>query len=247
MDDASDQWRLPVVDLGRLGYAAALIKQRAVNQAVIEGREPPTVLLVEHDPVITLSQRRGIDAHLLADEQRLAELGITVEQTDRGGDITYHGPGQLVVYPILRLGPLGLNLGRYMRMLEQVVIATIRRYGIRGRREAGATGVWVQRDDGQLAKLCAMGVRIRRNVTMHGLALNVTTDLSHFQTIVPCGLAGRGVTSLRELLGPALPGMELVKADLLAELEHACAARGRCMPTESGRGRTVEHRRSCRG
>src|SRR5262249_23731675 len=160
---------------------------------------------VEHDPpVITVTPRAGVN--LLASPEALAAAGIEVEETDRGGDITYHGPGQLVVYPILDLNLLKLRLHEYMRMLAAAVIDTCAAFGVRARRDVCATGVWVPRGDadasngtcGSLtdAKICAMGVRVRRWVTMHGLALNVTTDLSHFSHIVPCGLVGRPVTSL---------------------------------------------------
>lgn len=220
---------LAVRDLGRMAYAPCLELQRQINQAVASEAQSPTLLLVEHDPVITLTPRRGVAEHLLASRERLTQLGIDVQPTDRGGDITYHGPGQLVVYPILRLGPLGLNLGRYMRLLEQIAIDTAGAFGIEGRRDAGMTGVWVvsppeirnpttstvPRDAAsEMAKLCAMGVRIRKNTTMHGLAFNVAPDLSHFQTIVPCGLVDRPVTSLQELLGEDCPSMETVKATL---------------------------------
>ncbi len=212
-----------VRDLGRLAYAEALTIQRAVNEAVGEGREPMTVLLVEHDPVITVTPRKGAAGHVLLPRERLAALGVDVQETDRGGDVTYHGPGQLVAYPILRMAPLGLNLGRYMRFLEGVVIDTLAAFGVEGERDASATGVWV-RDPGrggELAKVCAMGVRVRKNTTMHGLALNVSTDLSHFGLIIPCGLAGRPVTSLRDLLGDAAPTMDEVKATLVGVLTRA--------------------------
>ncbi len=219
---------LQIRDLGRLGYVAALDIQRRLNQQLVDGQGRPTLLLVEHDPVITVTPRQGVADHLLADRERLGELGIDVQPTDRGGDITYHGPGQLVAYPILRLAPLGLNLGRYMRLLEQVVIETVAGFGVEGLREAGATGVWVRcpserahfaaeagrADAAVSAKLCAMGVRIRKNTTLHGLALNVAPDLSHFDTIVPCGLAGRPVTSLHRLLGERCPTMDQAKARL---------------------------------
>lgn len=210
-----------VTDLGRLAYLPALEFQRATHQRVLEQLDPPTILLVEHDPVITVSQRADAPRHLLADAARLARLGIEVQPTDRGGDITYHGPGQLVVYPILPLAAYGLNLSRYMRLLEQAVIDAAAKWGVAALREPGATGVWARPTnppDGPTAKLCALGVRIRRNITMHGLALNVSTDLSHFDTIVPCGLAGRGVTSLQRLLGDDAPSMPTAKRDLVAAL-----------------------------
>ncbi len=214
------RWR--VRDLGTIAYAPALALQREVNRAVSEGREPMTLLLLEHEPVITISRRKNAADHLIASGPRLKSLGIDVQETDRGGDITYHGPGQLVAYPILRLNDLGLNLGRYMRLLEQVVIDTVATFGVVGRREDGATGVWVDAPL-QPAKLCAMGVRVRKNTTLHGLALNVTTDLSHFQTIVPCGLEGRAVTSLEQLLGDACPSMAAVKAALAARFSEAAS------------------------
>ena len=154
-------------------------------------------------------------------------MGIAVHETNRGGDVTYRGPGQLVVYPILRLadiGERGTRLTGYMRLLEQTVIDTLAGYGVRGHREAGATGVWVRTGEGVSggtagsAKVCAMGVRIRKGCTMHGLALNVRTDLSHFEAIVPCGLAGRAVTSLAALLGERCPAMATVKRDVVTAL-----------------------------
>lgn len=214
-----------VHDLGRLAYGPALERQRAVNEAVIAGEAPPTLLLVEHEPVITVSQRRNARAHLLADERQLASLGIGVHETDRGGDITYHGPGQLVAYPILRLNPLGLNLGRYMRLLEAAVLDTLGDWDITGYRKEGATGVWVGGDvqpDLPGGKICAMGVRVRKNVTMHGLALNVNPELTHFQTIVPCGLTGSSVTSLAAILGDRCPAMNEVQARLVHHLDTAC-------------------------
>ncbi|MEM9416073.1 MAG: lipoyl(octanoyl) transferase LipB [Planctomycetota bacterium] len=221
---------LVVEDLGRLAYGPALERQRTLNEAVIAGDAPPTVLLVEHDPVITLTRRKDVASHLIATPEQLAAAGVSTHETDRGGDITYHGPGQLVVYPILKLGDFGLNLSKYMRMLERAVIDTAGQWGIVGHNECGATGVWVAGEmaDGGWrmseggncsAKLCAMGVRIRRNTTLHGLALNVTTDLDHFKLIVPCGLHGRPVTSMRALLGDACPPMTEVKRVLVEKLQ----------------------------
>lgn len=250
---------IPVIDLGRMDYAAAYEVQCAHHADVLAEREAgggagARVLLVEHDPpVITISRRPGARAHLLASDELLARRGVQVAETDRGGDITYHGPGQLVVYPIVDLNRFGLRLHDYMRLLEQAVIDTLSRFGIRGERDATATGVWVGRGEksaavdggvGQSsarrfggtgpAKICAMGVRIRKWVSLHGLALNVTTNLDHFGLIVPCGLAGRPVTSLRHELGDSCPDMASVKAalagDLLALLEArraaTCAVRG---------------------
>ncbi|GAB4108100.1 MAG: lipoyl(octanoyl) transferase LipB [Phycisphaeraceae bacterium] len=221
-------------------YAHALALQREVNLAVAQGNQPPTLLLVEHDPVITITHRPNAWDNLLAPQSRLDELGIKIELTDRGGDITYHGPGQLVAYPILRMNPLGLNLSSYMRLLEQIIIDLLAGYGIEGQREPGATGVWVDvsgfgqsgaanaqitNAESRLAKVCAMGVRVRKNTTMHGLALNVTTDLSHFTTIDPCGLGGRPVTSLAELMGDAVPTMDQVKQALIDQMIRSLNAR----------------------
>lgn len=236
MTESTTDQSLIVRDLGRMRYAEALDVQRQVNQAVIDSESPNTLILVEHEPVITVTPRKGIEEHLLASPDRLKALGIGVAVTDRGGDITYHGPGQLVAYPVLRLAPLGLNLGRYMRLLEQVVIDTVATFGVAARRVEGCTGVWVEAGElGEAnvghacdqsaglrrAKLCAFGVRVRRNVTMHGLALNVTTDLSHFDTIVPCGLANRAVTSMEQLLGDAAPTFKAVKRELIGRFERA--------------------------
>lgn len=173
---------------------------------------PMHLLLVEHDPpVITVSARKTARQHLVATPDMLARAGVEVCETDRGGDITYHGPGQLVVYPILDLNTLTLRLHGYMRLLEQVIIDTLARFGIEGHRDQTATGVWVGG-----SKICAMGVRVSRWVTMHGLALNVTTNLDHFNLIVPCGLVGRGVTSMARELGEACPSMDHVKEVVVA-------------------------------
>ena len=200
---------VPVQDLGLLDYEQALAIQRERNQALIDGQAGPAILLVEHPPVITLTRRAK--PNLLADDHTLAKLGVTTAETDRGGDITYHGPGQLVAYPILKLGDFGLNLSSYMRLLERAVIDTIANWGITGHTECSATGVWVKQDSQPDAKICAMGVRIRKNTTLHGLALNVTPVMEHFNLIVPCGLEDRPVISMRQLLGEDCPTMAQAK------------------------------------
>ncbi len=226
---------LRIEDWGRLAYAPALARQQERNARVSAGELGPVLVLVEHDPVVTVTPRAAKHNHLLASGTQLQQAGIAVAQTDRGGDITYHGPGQLVAYPIIRLGDFGLNLGRYMRLLERVLIETVATFGIEASTEQGATGVWVDLKNTQTAamdrhtnsnpnaavKLCAMGVRIRKNTTMHGLALNVTTNLAHFETIIPCGLHGRRVTSMRELLGETCPEMGEVKAALSLRFQDA--------------------------
>lgn len=257
--------RLVVHDAGRLSYADGLAAQENAIAAALAWREARsaggntpsapgvpglphasdipvgTLLLLEHDPpVITVSRRPDARAHLLASPEALAALGVELAETDRGGDITYHGPGQLVAYPILDLNALGWNLHRYMRELEAAVIRAVTHFGVQGHRDACATGVWVGGDPHAVAacatngagaggapggaKICAMGVRVRRWISAHGLALNVTTNLDHFSLIVPCGLAGRPVTSLERELGPRCPRMVDVKAALAAALTEAVTA-----------------------
>ena len=219
--DARTEEALVVRDLGQLPYAQTLGIQRDLQQQVIQGRPTAAgcgyLLLVEHDPpVITVSRRSGARQHLVASDAQLAAAGVEVAETDRGGDITYHGPGQLVVYPILDLNTLGLRLLGYMRFLERVVTDALAVWEIEGRRDETATGVWV---DG--SKICAMGVRLSRWVSMHGLALNVTTNLSHFDLIVPCGLTGRTVTSMRREIGDACPSIAEVKDVVVRGFEQA--------------------------
>ena len=228
---------LDSVDLGTVGYERALEIQRERQAELIEARGTPdgpigTIYLVEHPPVITVTSRPGAADHVLADAKRLEAAGVELHATDRGGDVTYHGPGQVVAYPILDLERLSaqgkpLGLHGYMRLLEQAVIDTLSLWGIAGERDPSATGVWVAPGDAvQPAKIAAMGVRVRKWVTMHGLALNVEPDLQHFQLIVPCGLAGRPVTSMRAVLGEACPSFEAAKSavgDALGELVRAAA------------------------
>ncbi len=219
--DALPEQLLVVRDLGHMSYAETLGIQRDLQRQVIEGRPTAVtcgyLLLVEHDPpVITVSRRAGARQHLVASDTQLTQAGVEVVETDRGGDITYHGPGQLVVYPILDLNMLGLRLLGYMRFLERVVTDALAVWGIEGRRDETATGVWV---DG--SKICAMGVRLSRWVSMHGLALNVTTNLSHFDLIVPCGLTGRTVTSMQREIGDACPPIAEVKDVVARRFEQA--------------------------
>jgi lipoyl(octanoyl) transferase len=151
----------------------------------------------------------------------LRSRGVDVVPSDRGGDVTFHGPGQLVAYPIIRLIDHQLSVGGYVRALEGAVIQCLSDFGMAARKDDCAVGVWVDDGTGALAKICAIGVRVRRGVTLHGLALNVTTDLSFFDLIIPCGLVGRPVTSLRKLRGDQAPAMQRVKQALGARLvEH---------------------------
>ncbi len=174
-----------------------------------QGRLPDTLLLLEHDPVFTLGRNARAENVLLSAEA-LAARGFEVFETGRGGDVTYHGPGQVVGYPILDLAPDRCDVHRYVRDLEEVMIRTCADYGLEASRVAGMTGAWVADE-----KIGAIGVRIARWVTSHGFALNVTTDLAPFGLIVPCGIRGRGVTSLERRLGRAVP---------LAEVEERLAA-----------------------
>lgn len=212
---------LEVADLGRISYDAALAVQRESHAEVLAQREVAAprmrLFLLEHDPpVITVSRRPSAAGHVLADDATLDRRGVERRETDRGGDVTYHGPGQVVAYAILDLPRLGLRVASHMRLLEQVVIDVIATHGIEGRRDPSATGVWV--GEGPAAgKIAAMGVRVGRGVSMHGLALNVDPDLGHFGLIVPCGLAGRAVTSMRRERGEACPSVAEVKRALAGE------------------------------
>jgi lipoyl(octanoyl) transferase len=167
------------------------------------------LLFVEHPPVYTLG-KSGKREHVLIDEEEMRERQIDFFQTNRGGDITYHGPGQLVGYPIFDLERFYTDIGRYLRELEEVIILTLNNYGLKGERSKGETGVWLDPDrPGRARKICAMGVRCSRWVTMHGFALNVKTDLSYFGHIVPCGIADKSVTSLEQELGIQLNEQEV--------------------------------------
>lgn len=258
MNEASvERFELQVEDLGRVRYAEAFAAQRRLQDELIASRSDADasagsapgrvqrtasigrVLLVEHEPVVTITPRPGVREHLLATPELLARHGVEVCETDRGGDITYHGPGQLVAYPILDLNSINLGLHEYMSMLESAVIDACAAFGVVGHRDPAARGVWVRNGDasGPAAKVCAMGVRVRRWVSMHGLALNVDPRMEHFGLIVPCGLAGRPVTSLRALLGTACPSMSDVKSELSKQLRaHAGLA------WERARGRTIPAR-----
>jgi lipoyl(octanoyl) transferase len=217
-----------VHDLQRMDYVGALDHQRRAHAAVVEGRDarvPMRLLLVEHDPpVVTVSRRPDAGKHVLASDARLAELGVQKVETDRGGDVTWHGPGQLVAYPILDLHRLDLRIHGYMRFLEHVVIDTLAAWGVQGIRDDSATGVWVG-DGAAQRKICAMGVRISRWATLHGLALNVAPDMDQFGLIVPCGLVGRPVTSLAKELGARAPSMAEAKSALAGRLLHAVERR----------------------
>jgi lipoyl(octanoyl) transferase len=200
-----------LIRAGAVPYAEALGWQRQLVAARSAGAAPDTLLLLEHPPTITLGVRAD-PAHVLVPADELARRGVALVASDRGGDATYHAPGQLVGYPILKLSQHGADLGRYVRALEEVIIRTLASYGVAAERVQGLTGVWVY---GGRAKVCAIGVRLSAaGVTSHGFALNVRPDLAGFAQIVPCGISDRAVTSLERLLGAAPPDGE-VAATLL--------------------------------
>jgi lipoyl(octanoyl) transferase len=183
--------------LGRLGYEEAVELQRRLVEERRANAAPDRLLLLEHPHVITLGVRTaGSREHVLATPGLLQSRGVGLVQTGRGGDVTYHGPGQLVGYPILDLRPDRCDVHRYVRDLETVMMRTAASFGVEAGRRPGMTGVWVGQE-----KIGAIGVRVSRWITSHGFALNVATDLSYFDLIVPCGLADRGVTSLSKLVG----------------------------------------------
>jgi len=194
--------------LGNVPYTDALALQERMVDERAAGARGDTLLLLEHPPVITLG-RGGRLHHLRASEEVLAARGVTLSESPRGGDITFHGPGQLVGYPIVALPRERRDVRRYVYDLEEVVIRTLSDFGLFGERVEGLRGIFVGRD-----KVAALGVRISRWITSHGFALNVSTDLSYFDLIVPCGIADRGVTSLERLLGRAV-SMEEVRARVI--------------------------------
>ena len=185
--------------LGSVPYGEALDLQKALVEERRAGCVPDLLLLLQHPPVITLGVRRDSRSHVIASDGQLAMHGIEVHEAGRGGDVTYHGPGQIVGYPILDLRPDRCDVHRYVRDLEEVMIRVCADYGVAAHRVDGLTGAWVG-----TAKIGAIGVRISRWITSHGFAFNVNTRLEDFQLIVPCGIADRGVTSLRQLLGKEL-------------------------------------------
>lgn len=207
----STQEEIVVCHLGRMAYEPAWALQEQIQERLITAKraEPPeavphVLLLLEHPPVYTLGKSGDAD-NLLVSEERLEALDATFHRIGRGGDVTFHGPGQLVGYPLFDLDRFFTDLGRYLRTLEEIIIRTCAEFDVTGTRVDGRTGVWVGPDErGLERKICAMGVRCSRWVTMHGFALNVTTDLDYFDHIVPCGIDDRGVTSLAKEIGGAV-------------------------------------------
>ena len=213
---------LDVRRLGTIGYADALAMQRALVEERRADRIPDTLLLLQHPAVITLGVKGdGGRSHILATTEKLTELGIDVQETGRGGDVTYHGPGQIVGYPILDLKPDRQDVHRYVRDVEEVMIRVCADYGLLAGRVQGLTGTWLSCDaaggrDGSpwlaAEKIGAIGIRISRWITSHGFAFNVSTNLDHFRLIVPCGIGDRGVTSLEKATGRRIPIAEVEDA-----------------------------------
>jgi lipoyl(octanoyl) transferase len=195
------------VDLGLIGYAEAWELQKRVVAARKAGAMEDVLLLCEHPPVITLG-RNGKRENLLVSEHVLRQKGVEFHASNRGGDITFHGPGQIVGYPILNLGAIRRDVGWYVRTLEEAMIRATAEFGIMARRVAGKTGIWVRAGNTE-EKLAAIGVHISRWVTSHGFAYNVSTDLRNFDLIVPCGIADRKATSLEKLLGRSVEEKEV--------------------------------------
>jgi lipoyl(octanoyl) transferase len=218
-------------DLGAVEYGVAWDMQEALMKQGLDAKadwyntpqterisQPDTkdhLLFCEHPSVYTLG-KSGHMENLLVNDTRLKELNVTFYKTNRGGDITYHGPGQIVGYPVLDLEHFFTDLGRYMRSLEEAIIRTIAHYGIEGDRLPGSTGVWLEPNTPRARKICAMGVRCSRWITIHGFALNVNTDLNYFNYIVPCGIVDKSVTSMEKELGRKV-NMEEVKEILVKE------------------------------
>ncbi|MGC9359439.1 MAG: lipoyl(octanoyl) transferase LipB [Anaerolineae bacterium] len=200
---------LAVVELGLQPYGRAHALQHRLVAARQQGNVSDVLLLLEHEPVITLG-RRADPENVLVTAESLQEAGIELVRIERGGDVTYHGPGQLVGYPIIDLASLGLGPSDYMHGLEDVIMAAMAEFGIVGARRKGQIGVWVDGD-----KICAMGVRVSKRVTYHGFALNVDPIMDHWRMIIPCGIRDGFVTSMAVELGQA-PSMEEVRSTVLA-------------------------------
>jgi len=206
---AEHNGELWVCDLGLIGYQECLALQKKLVARRLAGEIPHPLLLLEHNPVITLGTAGGEDALLVKPEQAEA-AGVELVHTDRGGNITYHGPGQLVGYPIFDLRAHGKDVHLFLRNLEQAVIDLLSKFAIEGQRLPGLTGVWVGED-----KICSIGIAVRRWISYHGFALNVSPNFEHWALIHPCGLVDRQVTSVERLMGRN-PGMEAVKAEAVS-------------------------------
>ncbi|MBI4263560.1 MAG: lipoyl(octanoyl) transferase LipB [Acidobacteria bacterium] len=223
---------LDVRRLGTVPYQDALTLQRALVEERRADRVPDLLLLLEHPPVITLGVKGdGGRSNVVVSSERLKELGIELSETGRGGDVTYHGPGQVVGYPILDLRPDRCDVHRYVRDIEDVMIRVCADYGIAAGRIEGLTGTWIGSE-----KIGAIGVRISRWITSHGFAFNVNADLDAFALIVPCGIADRGVTSLQRATGRVLPMTEVQDAFV----RHFCTVFDREVPSAARKGPPYE-------
>jgi len=227
--------KIDLQDLGTKDYKETWEYQEALFQNIVDTKirnrregthdqTPNHFLFVEHPHVYTLG-KSGDMGNLLVDETVLERKGAKFYKINRGGDITYHGPGQIVGYPILDLENFFTDIHKYLRLLEEMVILTLAEYGLKGERSQGETGVWLDVGSPFARKICAMGVRASRWVTMHGFALNVNSDLGYFDLMVPCGIRGKGVTSLNVELGRSAVDMEEVKAKLLKHFAALFGAR----------------------
>ena len=197
---------MEIIDFGITSYRTIWEKQKSLQEKLVGLKKDKysindeVVMIGEHSPVYTLGFH-GDAANLLIDENSLKSKGCECIRIERGGDITFHGPGQLILYPIIDLEKRGLGVKKYINILEESVIRVLNDYGIKGERVEGATGVWIDSATPHERKICAIGVKISRSITMHGLALNVNTDLSWFSAINPCGFIDKGVTSIRKEIG----------------------------------------------
>ena len=225
------------IPLQTLPYEPAYELQQHHHTQILNARNTPEsvlgrVLMIEHPPIITVTRRPDAPGHVLATESQLADAGVQLHQTDRGGDVTYHGPGQLVAYPIIDLNAAKLRIHDYIRTLELAVLDTLPTYNIVAHIDPAATGVWVAPADNptlnflpdsagnyQPAKICAIGVRVRKWITLHGLALNLNPNMDHYTLLVPCGLEGRPVTSITQLLAEETsPTLEQLADELFKNL-----------------------------
>jgi lipoyl(octanoyl) transferase len=195
-----------------------IVEIKLQNRNTTEQKPTPNYLITCEHPLVYTLGKSGSEAHLLLDEQALASINATFYKINRGGDITHHGPGQLVVYPVLDLENFFTDIHLYLRQLEEAVILTLSQFGITAERYEGFTGVWIDSDKPTARKICAMGVKCGRWVTMHGLALNVSNDLSFFNHIVPCGITDKAVTSIAKELGHFDVSIEQVEERLLFHL-----------------------------
>lgn len=218
-------------DLGKMPYQAAwdyqekLLQENVKRKSTVGGQQLTVnhLLFVEHPPVYTLGKSGNMDNVLMSDDELQAN-NIEFFHTNRGGDITFHGPEQIVGYPILDLEKFYTDIGKYLRNIEEVIILTMAAYGIKGDRSAGETGVWIEPGvPGKERKICAIGVRCSRWITMHGFAFNVNTDLSYFNNIIPCGIVNKQVTSMQKELGHSL-NMQEVKEKVKSNFERVFEA-----------------------